>query len=51
MPEDKPLKRSYKAGGQGGRTVIDFPKEFQGKKYDRSVWKDSKTIVYREVEE
>ena len=51
MTESKPVKRSYKAGGQGGRTVIDFPGDLQGKRYDRSVWKDGKTIVYREVDE
>jgi len=42
------MKKSYKAGHQGGRTVIDFPAELEGKKYTRTVWKDG-TIVYREV--
>lgn len=44
----------YKAGGQGGRTVIDFPendnegKPNKGRKFKRTVWKDG-TVTYKEV--
>lgn len=47
-------KDTFKAGGQGGRVVIDFEKVDQsgkstlGRTYKRSVWKDG-TIVYKEV--
>ena len=28
--------KSYKAGGQGGRVVIDFPAENKGNRYTKS---------------
>lgn len=50
------MKNKYKAGGQGGRTVIDFPendnegKPNKGRKFKRTVWADGR-IVYKEVKE
>lgn len=47
--------KSYKAGGQGGRVVIDFPevdiegKLYKGRKFKRNVWKDG-TVTYKEVQ-
>lgn len=43
--------RTYKAGKQGGRVVIDIGKEHFGKLYIRTVSDDGKMILYHEVNE
>jgi len=43
------MNNIFRCGKQGGRHIIDFPKEYNGLRFVRSVWKDG-TVVFKEVE-